>query len=390
MISNYFNSQKYKDSIERINRAFSYKIKDFSEVPIILQTNSYWMTGHSPEEIPNDIYDNPKSMLDFQIKGIVNHIQKVDDDYIPYLMPWYGVGVVPNLFGSDIKFFKANDPEIFKANDPACTSYGIKELEDIRKLMIPDFTSNKLSKKVLDTISFFKRNSSIPVGITDMQSTLDCAALIVGYEKLFYWMKDNPGEINYLFEVITHTLIDWVKVQKHYTGEKINSANGLINVKPPYGIGVWFSDDDAVILSPDLYKKFIVEKYRELFGAFGSGMIHWCGNANHQIENFLNIEPIRAIHNYILGNVDSVIPLQKELGKKKICLVIGDIIPVEDELEDYLRQIKDKLNPQGLVLQFTISPKLGIKKGQYVETKRDVIKSAQRILKFFRGQGEIY
>lgn len=377
MISDYFNSQKYRDSVERINRAFSYKIKDFSEVPIILQTNSYWLTGHSPEEIPNDIFDNPKSMLDFQVKGIVEHIQKVDDDYIPYLMPWYGVGVIPHLFGCDIKFFKTDDP--------ACTSYGVKELEDMRKLMIPDFKSNELSKKVLDTIRFFRESSSIPVGITDMQSTLDCAALISGYEKLFYWMKDNPEDINYLFEVITDTLIEWVKIQKQYNGEKMDFANGLINVKTPDGIGIWFSDDDAVILSPDLYKKFVVEKYRKLFGAFGGGMIHWCGNANHQIENFLNIKPIRAVHNYILGNVDSVVPLQKELKRKKVCLVIGDIIPVEDELEDYLRQIKDKLNPQGLVLQFTISPKLGIKNGKYTVTERDVLKSAQRILKFFRG-----
>lgn len=377
MISDYFNSQKYRDSVERINRAFSYKIKDFSEVPIILQTNSYWLTGHSPEEIPNDIFDNPKSMLDFQVKGIVEHIQKVDDDYIPYLMPWHGVGVIPHLFGCDIKFFKTDDP--------ACTSYGVKELEDMRKLMIPDFKSNELSKKVLDTIRFFRESSSIPVGITDMQSTLDCAALISGYEKLFYWMKDNPEDINYLFEVITDTLIEWVKIQKQYNGEKMDFANGLINVKTPDGIGIWFSDDDAVILSPDLYKKFVVEKYRKLFGAFGGGMIHWCGNANHQIENFLNIKPIRAVHNYILGNVDSVVPLQKELKRKKVCLVIGDIIPVEDELEDYLRQIKDKLNPQGLVLQFTISPKLGIKNGKYTVTERDVMKSAQRILKFFRG-----
>jgi uroporphyrinogen-III decarboxylase len=335
------------------------------------------LNGHSPEEIPNDIFDNPKSMLDFQVKGIVEHIQKVDDDYIPYLMPWYGVGVIPHLFGCDIKFFKTDDP--------ACSSHGVKELKEIRKLMIPDFKSNELSKKVLDTIRFFRESSSIPVGITDMQSTLDCAALIVGYENLFYWMNDNPEDINYLFEVITDTLIEWVKIQKQYNGEKMDFANGLINVKTPDGIGIWFSDDDAVILSPGLYKKFVVEKYRKLFGAFGGGMIHWCGNANHQIENFLNIKPIRAVHDYILGNVDSVVPLQKELKRKKVCLVIGDIIPVEDELEDYLRQIKDKLNPQGLVLQFTISPKLGLKNGKYTVTERDVMKSAQRILRFFRG-----
>lgn len=114
-------------------------------------------------------------------------------------------------------------------------------------------------------------------------------------------------------------------------------------------------------------------------------MIHWCGNANHQIENYLNISPIRAVHNYMLGNVDSAVPLQKALSRKKVCLAVGDIIPVEEELESYLTQIKEKLNPEGLVLQFTIAPSLGIRKGQYTVTDRNVLESARRIVKFFRG-----
>ena len=377
MISNYFDSQKCRDSIERINRAFKYENNDFSEVPLILQTNSYWLTGHSPEEIPQDIFENHASMLDFQVKGIENHLNNVDDDYIPYLMPWYGVGVVPNLFGCNIKFFKSDDP--------ASTTYGIKKLEDVKKMKIPDFHKNDLSKKVLETIKYFKENSSIPVGVTDMQSTLDCITLIAGYENLFYWMKDRPDLVDVLFEVVNDTLIEWVKLQKQVNGEKINSSNGLINVWTPDGIGIWFSDDDAVILSPDLFKRFVLSKYDKLFGAFGSGMVHWCGNANHQVENYLNISPIRAVHNYMLGNVDSAIPLQKELSRKKVCLVAGDIIPIEEELESYLTQIKEKLNPEGLILQFTISSSLGIKKGQYTITERNVMESARRIIRFFRG-----
>lgn len=377
MISGYFKSQKYRDSIERIDRAFKYEIKDFSEVPLILQTNSYWLTGHSPKEIPEDIFDNPASMLSFQERGIEEHLNKVEDDYIPYLMPWYGVGVIPHLFGGVIKFFKSDDP--------ACTTNGIKFLEDIKKIEIPNFFSNSLSKKILDTIKYFKENSQIPVGVTDMQSTLDCVSLIVGYENLFYWMKDDPSSMNYLFEVVKDTLVEWVKLQKKYNGEKIKSSNGLINIKTPEGTGIWFSDDDAVIFSPDLFEKFLVKNYEKLFGSFGSGMVHWCGNANHQIENYLNISSISAVHNYMLGDVDSAAVLQKGLNKKMVCLAAGDIIPVEEELEDYLTQIKEKLSPEGLVLQFTISPNLGIKKGQYTVTDRNVIENAQRIVKFFRG-----
>ena len=377
MISDYFASQKYRDSVERINRAFKYENNDFSEVPLILQTNSYWLTGHSPEEIPEDIFDDPASMLSFQENGIIDHLKNIEDDYIPYLMPWYGVGVVPNLLGCNIKFFKSDDP--------ACTTYGIKDLKDIDKIKIPDFFSNPLSKKVLDTISFFRKQSDIPVGVTDMQSTLDCIALIVGYENLFYWMKDAPEKIDHLFDIVNETLIEWVRMQKKYNGEKNDSSNGLINVKTPDKTGIWYSDDDAVVLSPDLFKRFVLQKYKSLFSSFGKGMVHWCGNANHQIENYLQIDSINSVHNYMLGNIDSAAILQKGLSKNKVCLVAGDIIPIEEELEDYLKQIKEKLSPKGLALQFTISPSLGIKKGQYTVTKRNVIESAQKIIKFFRG-----
>jgi len=131
MISDYFNSQRYKDPIESINRAFRSENKDFSELPLILQTNSYWLIGHSPEEIHEGIFDNPESMLSFQKNGIIEYLTNIDDDYIPYLMPWYGVSVVPNLFRCFIKFFKTDDP--------AYNTYGLKELKGIDKIKISDF-----------------------------------------------------------------------------------------------------------------------------------------------------------------------------------------------------------------------------------------------------------
>ncbi|MGM0365557.1 MAG: uroporphyrinogen decarboxylase family protein [Actinomycetota bacterium] len=377
MVLDYFNSRKYKDSMERIKKAFNYEIDNFQDVPLILQTNSYWLTGHSSKEIPEDYYDNPRSMLEFQEKGIEEHLKKVDDDYIPYLMPWYGVSLIPGVFGSKVVFPKKMDP--------SCTDFGIKNIENIREIEKPDFINNPLTKKVLETIKYFKKNGNYPVSVTDMQSTLDCIALIVGYKLLFYWMHDYPEEVDFLFKTVNEALIEWVKIQKKYIGERNNTSNGLINLKPPDGVGIWWSDDDAIILSPDLYERFVAPYYSKLFGSFGRGMIHWCGNANHQLDNILGVKKIKAVHNYFLGDIEAAVTLQNRLKEKKICLAAGDIIPVEEELDDYLKEIKEKLNPRGLVLQFTISPKLGLRKGQYTETKRDVINSAHRILNFFRG-----
>ncbi|MFC2159280.1 uroporphyrinogen decarboxylase family protein [Actinomycetota bacterium] len=373
----YFNSSRYKSSKERLRKAFNFEIDDFREVPLILQTNSYWLTGHDPEEIPDDYFDNPQSMLHFQEEGIEEHLEKVDDDYIPYLMPWYGVALMSGAFGSKVIFPKKIDP--------SCASFSVEDLEDIGKLKMPDFEENFFTKKVLDTIRHFTENSDWPIAITDPQGTLATISLIVGYKNLFYWMNDHPDKIDELFDKVNKTLIEWVKVQKENSGEKIDQCNGAINVALPEGMGVWWADDDSVLLSPDMYERFVIPHYHKLFGSFGGGMMHWCGNSNHQLDNILNVKEIKAVHNYILGEVDDVLEVQNRTKEKRVSLVAGDIIPVEEELEGYLKEIKEKLDPRGLILQFTVSPKLGIKKGQYAETNRDVMKSAQRILKFFRG-----
>ena len=376
-MNEYFSSSRYKESKEKIRRAFSFEIDDFREVPLILQTNSYWLTGHDPEEIPDDYFDDPQSMLHFQEEGIKEHIENVDDDYIPYLMPWYGVALMSGAFGSKVIFPKKVDP--------SCASFSIEKLEDIEKLEMPDFEENFFTKKVLDTIRHFKEKSDWPIAITDPQGTLATIALIVGYKNLFYWMSDYPEKIDELFSKVNQTLIGWIKTQKKYSGEKINQCNGAINVALPEGFGVWWADDDSVLLSPEMYKKFVIPHYKSLFGSFGHGMMHWCGNSNHQLDNILNVEGIGAVHNYFLGEVDEVLEVQNRTKEKKICLVAGDIIPVEEEIEAYLKEIKEKLDPRGLVIQLTVSPKLGLKKGKYSETTRDVMRSAERILNFFRG-----
>ncbi len=373
----FISHEKYKDSLLKIENAFNFKNKAFSKVPLIIQTNPVDLVGYDPNDIPDDYFENPKSMLNFQTKGFEEHFEKLEDDYIPSLFPYYGSTVIPGAFGSKVEFFKKRDPQI--------SDFGIKNIEDIRNVKPLNFENNSMTRRVLDTIKYFKNNSQYPISVSGVQSPLNCISMIIGYENLFYWMRDRPEEVDHLFETVTDNLINWVKLKKEYVNEKTDCANGLFFIKPPDGIGVCLSDDDAVILSPSFYERFVIDKYSRLFTSFGSGMIHWCGNANHQLNNVKNIKGIKAIVNYFLGDINAAVTLQEEVKDKKICLIAGDFIPVDEELDDYLKNIKEKLDPAGLVLQFSIFKKLGLKNGRYCETERDVIKTALKIINFFRG-----
>lgn len=61
------------------------------------------------------------------------------------------------------------------------------------------------------------------------------------------------------------------------------------------------------------------------------------------------------------------------------------MVPVKEQLDDNLLSIKQKLDPVGLILNFWICPKIGLKNGVYVETDNNLVEIALRIIDFFRG-----
>lgn len=372
----YYLSKKYMDSMDRIKNAFNFTDCNFDRVPLIIQTASMAATGQDYSIFPEDYFDNPESMLKFQESSFKDHLNSIEDDYIPYLCPWYGVCVVPDYFGSKITFPKNCDPAAFPF---------IKSIEEVKNLERREFSESDLMNRVITTINYFKENSSYPISVTDSQSTLDCITQIIGYQNLFYWMKDDPGLVNYLLDLVNNAIRDWTVFQKKIIGEKIDNSNGVISIRPPDGIGAWFSDDDMTILSPDLYEVFIIKKYIELFKNFGGVILHWCGSGNHNLDSIVNIESLKAVHNFFLGKIEDAVELQKKLKKHRIALITGDMVPVKEELDKYLLSIKENLDPIGLILNFWVYPKIGLKDGKYVNTDNDQIEIALRIIDFFRG-----
>ena len=376
MIESYHGSPRHQESKRRIENAFNFVDCDFDDVPIIIQTPSPVVNGQDHNTFPDDYYENPNTMLEFQVRGYDEHLQKVADDYIPYLWPFYGVCVVPEYYGSPITFPRHGDP----AAAPA-----ISTMEEAKNLRLGRFEDSDLMKRTLETIRHFQAHSDYPVSVTDTQSILDCISQIVGYQNLFYWMQDDPGLVHALMDQIGNTIRDWVRYQKRIIGENDDQSNGIICVNPPSGVGAWFSDDDMTLISPEMYEEFVVQHHEKLFGEFGQVIVHWCGNGNHNADNIAGIESVRAVHNLFLGEFDIVAELQEKLSKHNVTLITGDFVPVPEQLDDYLRAITENLDPRGLILCFWICPRLGLRDGRYMEVEQDPLDMASRILEHFRG-----
>ena len=117
----------------------------------------------------------------------------------------------------------------------------------------------------------------------------------MGYDKLIYLMHDDPRAMHELMDKVTETLILWVKKQKEVIGEPLNECIADQQVYTGEHAGVWFSDDDAVLMSTKTYREFVAPYNSRILKAFGGGCVHYCGNATHHADTFLAMEGLKAL-----------------------------------------------------------------------------------------------
>jgi hypothetical protein len=148
-------------------------------------------------------------------------------------------------------------------------------------------------------------------------------------------------------------------------------------------VGVWFSDDDAVLMSPGTYQEFVVPYNSRILKAFGGGCIHYCGNATHQAENFLATEGLRAINTYTLYDLQGFRALKAKL-EGRVVLFACDFTPVE--YEDYFHELLDGLSLKGLVIDSQFTPLVAlVKGGKYVQVQRRVAPGKKAVSDFLRN-----
>lgn len=201
-------------------------------------------------------------------------------------------------------------------------------------------------------------------------------------------MQDYPKKIHALMDLLSDTVIEWVKYQKQILGEPMNHCFGNQGVYVPEGVGVWFSDDDAVIISGDLYKEFVVPYNSKILKAFDGGIIHFCGNGNQHIENFKSMEYLRGINNFALGNWKSLLTLKEGLENKAV-IIACDFTHMD--YNEYYRILFEEHNmsKRGLVVHSLFAPTTAAEDGKYVLIDRDEEKIAEDMKsvmnKHFRG-----
>ncbi len=346
-----------------------FSFKETKQPPFIVNSALYWLFGLDMDIFPDDYCVDPAVMTQFQERTYYDQIKEIDDDFVPYLMPWLGTVVAASALGCQIEFIPKQDP----AANPKF--YPIQSAEDVKKLELPDPEKDGLMPRTLEFLKYMKTHSFLPVGITDFQGPLTTANQMMGYDKLIYLMYDHPKRMHELMDKVTDTLIMWVKKQKEVIGEPLNFCISDQQVYMGQNAGVWFSDDDAVLMSVSTYKEFVAPYNARILSAFGGGVVHYCGNATRHVDTFLNMKGLLGLNIYNLYNIPSVVKLKQQV-ENKLVLFVCDFTPVD--YQDYFNELLSSLTPQGMVICSQYSPVVGLLKGGKYDAIRRPLKEGRR------------
>jgi hypothetical protein len=335
----------YQERIERAHQriADAYAFKPVKQPPVVvLDVPSGNVTGVEEDLIPDDYFAEGGfgSVLGLQADRIRSHLERLDDDYIPSLFPWYGTDVVTTAFGGNVLFPARSEPWL---EAPV-----IREPNEVKHLVPPDPEHDGLMPRVLRCIDYLHAHSDHPVTFTDCQGPFSIAVSMCGVDTFCLWMYDYPSIAHELMDFCTEVLIDWVKVQKAHAGRDLDSGAFPEGIIVPRGFGgVGLSDDDCTILSPALYREFVVPYNARVYRAFGGGTLHYCGNAGQQIENFRDTEGLTGLNVWCMGDFAHVRKLQEGL-RGRIALTVCDFTPVD--IEGYFSDLIDCLDPRGAII----------------------------------------
>ncbi len=228
----------------------------------------------------------PRESLAVQLEAFSRQME-IGSDFVPYLEPWFGVGVYANAFGA------AYD---WREGESAQTRYLVHSAADAARLEARPVDHSPAMQLVLEAIDYFleQTRGEIPIACTDTQSPFDTATLLWDTADFFTSVYTDPQVVHDLLDRITTCIEEFTRLQMARIGDSI-ARPGHIMLSAQGGPGFSVSDDNIVMVGPEVYETVAVPYNDRLSRTFGGLAVHSCGNYERQLPALMKTEGLLMV-----------------------------------------------------------------------------------------------
>ncbi len=201
---------------------------------------------------------------------------------------------------------------------------------------------NPWFKKYAEFLRTFTAASQgrFPVGQPIMRGPSDMLGALRGQTNLVFDFADNPALIRALGHYVTDLFLQVIQRQHALTESFYGGyAIGFYHLWCP-GPCIWTQEDLSALMSPKLYRDFIVELDTKIFEGYDYTLFHLHPASFFIVNALLGIERLKAIQiNKDVGgpSIRDMLGVFRKVLEKKRLVIWGDLD--HDELDIILREL---------------------------------------------------
>ena len=227
-----------------------------------------------------------RQSLRWQLGGLTKSFNYFTD--VPmYLEPWYGIGTTASAFGGEYHWHAGEAPVVEPIYD---------SIHEVPELIPRNFSEVPIMEHTLKMIEYFldQTHGCVPISWSDIQSPLNVALGLVDITGFLMAFYEAPGKVKEILESLSDVVVAFTQRQGILIGDALaRPGHGFASSRVGTGIGM--SDDNMVMISPQMYEAFCVENNTRIGEHFGGVAIHSCGKWEKWIETVKGIPNLRMV-----------------------------------------------------------------------------------------------
>ena len=213
---------------------------------------------------------------------------------------------------------------------------------------------NPWLNKLLEYTNRLREHSAgrYPIGVPVMRGVADMVEALLGSQRMVLEYYDHPEEMHHLLDECTNI---WRQVSDLMIQAFGKFHGGLgVGRRRVWGKGncMLYQDDAVSLLSPSLYKEFILSREDKIFQKWDRTIIHThSGTLPVMLDGLMSLDSLDAIEVLIdpTGkSLPELVPVFQQIQQHKSLLICGEIGLDETKL------LVDALSPRGLALMIKV------------------------------------